>query len=187
MANTDTGKADTMHPRNGADSGTRYADARREVGWALRSTATLQKNIATALGMDPSDVSRFVRGKLPAYVERTMDDIRALVREGRTHAGTYIAAFMLTAENEAVKLGLDEVRRRWLEACAQETCLEGKENDATHRALVAVLDGTPDEREALEAQDEYMRLEGGSHFDVLYLGRAYRQLRGWRHAPEAGR
>ena len=61
-----------------------------------------------------------------------------------------------------------------------ETLEENAENAATQAAIVAVLTEAPNEREALEAQDEALRREGGRHVDVLYYNRAYRVLRGWR-------
>lgn len=164
------------HPQNGRILG---PEARREVGQAVRWSAPQQKHISRALGMHHSDVSRMCSGQ-PSYITRTHETVRQLVRDNPTDAGQLLWSFMLTAEDEACKLPLEEVRRRYIEACAQETLEQSDEDVATHHAVVAVCEGAPNEREALEAQDEALRKEGGCHVDVLIYNRAYRVARGWR-------
>lgn len=115
----------------------------------------------------------------------TPETIRSLVRDNYAEAGQLLWAFQMTAEDEACKLPVEEVRRRWLEACAQESIEQAAEDVATHRAVVAVMAGAENERAALEAQDEAYRKEGGRHVDCLIYNRAYRVLRGWRAAPGA--
>lgn len=144
----------------------------------LRWSAPQQKHIAYALQAHPSAVCRMLQGQ-PSFITRTHEAVRQLVRENPTEAGQLLWAFMLTAEDEACKLPEAELRRRFLEACAQETVEQAAEDVATHHAVVAMLTGEG-EREALEAQDEALRKEGGRHVDALIYNRAYRVLRGWR-------
>jgi hypothetical protein len=165
-----------MRPHS--QTGRRYA--RREAGDAIRFAATRQKHVAEALGLDQSQVSRSASGEIGSSVSRFYEDVRAAVLANKVSAGSFIHGAMLVAEEAACSLPVEEVKRRYLESCAQEVIEQAAEDVATHRAVMAVAEGSADERAALEAQDEAFRREGARHVDTLVYSRAYRVLRGWR-------
>lgn len=166
-----------------------YASSLREIGWALKDSAPMQKHLAAALEMDPGDVSRFCRGQVPAYIERTHETIRKLVREARTDAGAFLAGFMLTAVEEASGLPVLEIVHRLASSIAQETLFEGSENVEEGRVLIALGRFTADEdpaeddlselRSALEAHDTASRQEMGRAVDCVIYNRALRVRCGW--------
>ena len=161
-------------------SRTRQRYERREAGDAIKYSAPRQKQVAHVLGLDQSQISRQVSGDLASNASRFYDDVRAAVLSGKVSAGSFIHGAMLVAEEAACALPVEEVRRRYLESCAQEVIDQANEDVATHRAVIAVSAGTPDERAALEAQDEAFRKEGARHVDTLVYSRAYRVKMGWR-------
>ena len=160
----------------------RYA-LREEAGFAIRYMAPKQKLAAPILGIAQSNVSRQVNGEQDGDVSDFYALVERAVLDPSGDAGALIQGAMLRAECAAITLPVDEVRRRWFHACAQETIEQSAEDVATQRAIVAVAEGSPDERFALEAQDDALRREGARHVDALIYNRAYRVLRGWRAAP----
>lgn len=162
--------------------------ARTEAGFAIRYTGPAQKNVAAALGVNQSNVSRQIRGEQDGDVSRFYELVRRAVTDGRTDAGALITGAMLVAEEAAVTLGLDEVAARLCTALVQETLFQAREDEAEYRLAAALgclaHDPTPAElaelRAASEAHDSALRREMGREIDSLIYNRALRRLMGWR-------
>jgi hypothetical protein len=155
---------------------------RAEAGQALRWSARRQKRIAYALGAHESRVSRECAGE-DGRVSRFYEAVRKLVREGSTTAGHVIAGAMVVAEEEALDLPSDEIRRRLIDALAQESHSQAREDVAQH-ALAVALGGNGKELEAaLVEYDAAVRHETGHHVEVLVYARALMVVRGWREGP----
>ena len=162
----------------------RYADQlRRDAGKALRSTAEQGKVRARVFGLNRSHESRLSNGIVPGVVGKFFEYIAVAVVEDKAVAGEMLARAMAVAEEAAVSLGLEEVERRWLRYVSQEQVFQSREDVATHEAFEAMLRRGSDLRRKLEAQDDALCGEGGREFEVIYLNRAYRRLRGWREGP----
>ncbi len=153
---------------------------RRDAGWALGASAPMQKHLVQLTGLDKGTVSRMVSGEKASAVSRFYELVRTVVRDSRANVGHLISGAMLVAEEEACRLPSPEVRRRLLEALAQESISEGAENVAQHRLAVALGENTADLRAALEAYDVAVRHEMGPHVNALVYARALMVIRGWR-------
>lgn len=166
-----------MHARKGR----RYA--REEAGFAIKYSAPRQKQVAAALGIDQSNVSRQIHGEQDGDASRFYELVRRVVLENHAAAGHLIAGAMAVAEEAALELGADVCRARLLDALAQETIAQSKEDVASYELAVALGDDSPTLRAALERHDAAIRHETGRHVDVLIYNRALRVSRGWRAKP----
>lgn len=157
-------------------------EIKREAGEAVRWAAPRQKHVAAALGVSRQRVSQEANGD--GRVARFYECVRQLVVEGRTDAGSVIAGAMCVAEEAALSLPSDEIRRRLADALSQEALFEGSEENVAQLRLATALgtDGS-DLRAALVAFDAATRREMGAAVNALVYARALMHVRGWRTAP----
>jgi hypothetical protein len=152
-------------------NGRRYADSlNAEAGWALRRCASQQQQIAQALDLSASWVSRMCNGAESGSVQRFLQHVQRLMEGGHTTPGPVIAQVLVACTKATRPYAAAELRALLYRTWDEETRWQGLCDQATYRLIradedVRRDDACPDDfrrlSEAQDAFDEAARMHAG--------------------------
>lgn len=156
----------------------RYADSlHREAGWALKRCATQQNQLALALDLNPSSVSRMCAGASWGWVQRAVEGLVKLARARKTSPAPILSHLRQAVVEEYEGMDAPEVAERLERSLDTETPAQADEDLAEYNLIRALREDDPAALiRALDIYIEASQIEVDWQENAIVMAQALRRM-----------